>query len=74
MPVTYRRERQINDDQMLALDGMILQRGQAAHRTQMEAPVSDAEALGQAVGTKLLEMAGGRGLAWTPGGDAALRG
>ena len=47
---------------MLALDGMILSTdGQAAHRMQMDAPVGDAEALGKAVGMKLLEMAGGRG-------------
>ena len=52
----------LNDDQMLALDGMILSTdGQAAHRMQMDASVGDAEALGKAVGAKLLEMAGGRG-------------
>ena len=52
----------LNDNQMLTLDGMILSTdGQAAHRMQMDAPVSDAEALGKAVGAKLLEMAGGRG-------------
>ena len=52
----------LNDDQMLALDGMIVSTdGQAAHRVHMDAPVGDAEALGKAVGAKLLEMAGGRG-------------
>ena len=52
----------LHDDQMLELDGMILSTdGQAAHRMQMGAPVGDAEALGKAVGAKLLEMAGGRG-------------
>ena len=52
----------INDDEMLALDGMILSTdGRAAHRLQMDAPASDADALGKAVGAKLLEMAGGRG-------------
>ena len=52
----------LNDGQMLELDGMILSTdGQAAHRTQMSAPVGDAAALGKAVGAKLLEMAGGRG-------------
>ena len=35
--------------------------GRAAHRTQMFAPVGDAEALGKVVGAKLLETAGGRG-------------
>ena len=35
--------------------------GQAVYRMQMDAPVGDAEALGKAVGMKLLEMAGGRG-------------
>ena len=50
------------DDQMLALDGMILSTdGQTAHRMQMDAPVGDADALGKAVGAKLLAMAGGRG-------------
>ena len=52
----------LNDNQMLALDGMILSTdGQAAHRMQMDAPVGDAEALGKALGAKLLETAGGRG-------------
>ena len=52
----------LNGNQMLELDGMILSTdGQAAHRMQMDAPVGDAEALGKAVGAKLLEMAGGRG-------------
>ena len=52
----------LNDDQILELDGMILSTdGQMAHRIQMGAPVGDAEALGQAVGKKLLEMSGGRG-------------
>ena len=32
----------------------------AAHRFEMDAPAADAEALGKAVGVKLLEMAGGR--------------
>ena len=51
----------LNDDQVLALDGMILSTdGQAAHRMQMDAPIGDAEALGKAVGAKLLEVAGGR--------------
>ena len=52
----------LHDNKMLELDGMILSKdGQAAHRMQMDAPVGDAEALGKAVGAKLLEMAGGRG-------------
>ena len=51
----------LNDDQMLELDGMILSKdGQVTHRMQMDAPVGDADALGKAVGQKLLEMAGGR--------------
>ena len=46
---------------MLTLDGMILSiDGQEAHRVEMDAPAGDAEALGSAVGAKLLEMAGGR--------------
>ena len=52
----------LKDDWMLELDGMILSTdGQAAHRVQMDAPVGDADTLGKAVGTKLLELAGGRG-------------
>ena len=52
----------LNVDQVLELDGMILSPdGQAAHRTQMFGPAGDAEALGKAVGAKLLETAGGRG-------------
>ena len=52
----------LNVDQVLELDGMILSPdGQAAHRTQMFGPVGDAEAIGKAVGAKLLETAGGRG-------------
>ncbi len=52
----------LNNDQVLALDGMILSTdGQASYRMQMDAPVGDAEALGKALGSKLLEMAGGRG-------------
>ena len=52
----------LNVDQVLELDGMILSAdGRAAHRTQMFAPVGDAEALGKVVGAKLLETAGGRG-------------
>ena len=52
----------VHEDQMLTLDGMIVSTdGQAAHRMQLGAPVGDAEPLGKAVGTKLLEMAGGRG-------------
>ena len=52
----------LNVDKVLELDGMILSAdGQAAHRTQMFGSVGDAEALGKAVGAKLLEMAGGRG-------------
>ena len=40
---------------------MILSKdGQVAHRFEMKAPAGDAEALGKAVGVKLLEMAGGR--------------
>ena len=51
----------LNNNQMLMLDGMILSiDGQAVHRINMNAPVGDAEALGKAVGAKLLEMAGGR--------------
>ena len=38
----------------------------------MDAPASDADALGKAVGAKLLEMAGGRGFLLTRWGDAAL--
>ena len=51
----------LHGDQLLTLDGMILSTdGQAAHRFEMDAPAADAEALGKAVGAKLLEMAGGR--------------
>ena len=51
----------LNGNQTLDLDGMILSTdGQATHRIKMDAPVGDAEALGKAVGAKLLEMAGGR--------------
>ena len=51
----------LNGNHLLKLDGMILSKdGQAAHRFEMEAPAGDAEALGKAVGVKLLEMAGGR--------------
>ena len=51
----------LNGNQMLTLDGMILSTdGQAAHRFEVDAPAADAEALGKAVGEKLLEMAGGR--------------
>ena len=51
----------LNVDQVLELDGMVLSPdGRAAHRTQMFAPVGDAETLGKVVGAKLLEMAGGR--------------
>ena len=52
----------LNNDQMLELDGMILSPdGQTAYRMQMDAPVGDADALGKALGAKLLEMAGGQG-------------
>ena len=51
----------LHGDHLLTLDGMILSTdGQAAHRFEMDAPAADAEALGKAVGAKLLEMAGGR--------------
>ena len=51
----------LQSNHLLALDGMILSKdGQAAYRFEMEAPAGDAEALGKAVGIKLLEMAGGR--------------
>ena len=51
----------LHGSHLLTLDGMILSKdGQAAHRFEMEAPAGDAEALGKAVGVKLLEMAGGR--------------
>ena len=51
----------LHGNHLLTLDGMILSKdGQAAHRFEMEAPAGDAEALGKAVGVKLLEMAGGR--------------
>ena len=50
-----------NDNHMLNLDGMILSiDGKTAHRMRMDAPICDADALGKAVGKKLLEMAGGR--------------
>ena len=52
----------LHSDHLLTLDGMILSiDGQEAHRVEMDAPAGDAEALGSAVGAKLLEMAGGRG-------------
>ena len=51
----------LHGNHLLTLNGMILSKdGQAAHRFEMEAPAGDAEALGKAVGIKLLEMAGGR--------------
>ena len=51
----------LHGNRLLTLDGMILSKdGQVAHRFEMEAPAGDAEALGKAVGVKLLEMAGGR--------------
>ena len=51
----------LHGNHLLTLDGMILSKdGQAAHRFEMEAPAGDAEALGKAVGVRLLEMAGGR--------------
>ena len=51
----------LHGNHLLTLDGMILSKdGQVAHRFEMEAPAGDAEALGKAVGVKLLEMAGGR--------------
>ncbi len=51
----------LDSKDLLTLDGMILSTdGQEAHRVEMEAPAGDAEALGSAVGAKLLEMAGGR--------------
>ena len=51
----------LNDDQILEMDGMILSiDGRAVHRMHMNAPIGDAEALGKAIGAKLLEMAGGR--------------
>ena len=49
-------------DGMLSLDGMILSlNGRVAHRTQMDAPIKDALALGEKVGAHLLNLAGGRG-------------
>ena len=51
----------LHGDHSLTLDGMILSTdGQSAHRFEMNATAGDAEALGEAVGAKLLEMAGGR--------------
>jgi hydroxymethylbilane synthase len=51
----------LHGNHLLTLDGMILSKdGQVAHRFEMKAPAGDAEALGKAVGVKLLEMAGGR--------------
>ena len=51
----------LHGDNSLTLDGMILSTdGQSAHRIEMNATAGDAEALGEAVGVKLLEMAGGR--------------
>ena len=49
----------LNGNHLLTLDGMILSKdGQVAHRFEMEASAGDAEALGKAVGTKLLEGQG----------------
>ena len=51
----------LHGDHLMTLDGMILSTdGQLAHRFEMDAPAADAEALGKAVGAKLLDMAGGR--------------
>ena len=51
----------LHGNHLLTLDGMILSRdGQVAHRFEMDALAADAEALGKAVGSKLLDMAGGR--------------
>ena len=51
----------LHGNHSLTLDGMILSTdGQSAHRFEMNATAGDAEALGEAVGAKLLEMAGGR--------------
>ena len=51
----------LHGNNFLTLDAMILSKdGQVAHRFEMKAPAGDAEALGKAVGIKLLEMAGGR--------------
>ena len=51
----------LHGEHLLTLDGMILStNGHAAHRFEMDASAADAEALGKAVGAKLLEMAGGR--------------
>lgn len=46
----------------LSLDGMILSpNGRVAYRTQMDALANDAVALGEKVGARLLNLAGGRG-------------
>jgi hydroxymethylbilane synthase len=51
----------LHEDGMLRLDGMILRPdGSVAHRAQMEAPRAEAVALGEALGARLLDMAGGR--------------
>ena len=51
----------LHGNHLLTPDGMILSKdGRAAYRFEMKAPAADAEALGKAVGIKLLEMAGGR--------------
>jgi len=52
----------LTSDDMLRLDGMILSPdGKAAHRTEMTAARAEAVQLGEAVGARLLDMAGGRG-------------
>ncbi len=49
------------DDDYLTLDGMILRPdGSESHRQQMRAPSDQAAALGMALGTELLGLAGGR--------------
>lgn len=51
----------LGDDEYLTLDGMVLRPdGSQSHRQQMRAPSDQATALGSALGTELLGLAGGR--------------
>ena len=52
----------LDDDGMLHLDGMVLRPdGAVAHRASAIAPQDDATALGNQLGARLLDAAGGRG-------------
>ena len=51
----------LDDDGYLTLDGMILRPdGSESYRHQMRAPIDQAAALGAALGSELLGLAGGR--------------